>query len=299
MSAIGEDCLQSDEVEEEQEQVGGDGYPAKRQRLVHPRDVPTNSVPTTSTTLERAASLTALSSTQKILAYYSTVQTSHAEYNAIQLERVAEAAKGRAIETGHHELADAIHEIYERSRFDKTLRALLNAVLTRSATPAQEDLFQNYYRIDRSSTRAPAGHRAETHQDQHTTNENQNIATQSASSGFVNNESLVPEAVMSTQLPITASTTTNLTVMETDRPAPIGPVCFGMPSQSLTALMTEPAEDYQRLNLVVKRGRLIVGNQSCRELANLNSKVTNVLLEILQADSLKCEMFVGRDQLTS
>lgn len=220
--------------EEEQERGDGDGYPAKRQRLVHqfPRDGPANSVPTTPTILEREPSLTALSSAQKVLAYSSALQDTHAEHNGTQFEGVVEFAKSRAIDIGHPELADAIDEIYERSRLDKILRNLLSAVLTRNATPAQENQFQHYARLARNTTKDAHGdiRPADTLQSSAPTSyhDNQSLVVRADSSNFVDSALSVSERGKSAQSRHDASTSLNLTAAEANGSAAADLVCFGM-----------------------------------------------------------------------
>lgn len=58
----------------------------------------------------------------------------------------------------------------------------------------------------------------------------------------------------------------------------------------------EHESDYLPLELVVKRGRLVVGTPSCPELAHMNSKATFVLLEALKY-GIKLQLWVKRNDL--
>ncbi|PPJ59154.1 hypothetical protein CBER1_03064 [Cercospora berteroae] len=241
--------MQIAEEEEEEEQGRGDGYPAKRQRLVQfPRNGPANSVRTTPTPTP------------------TTVQT-------------------------------------------------------RNATAAPESIYRDYPRANGKTVqdthdvaRLPAAQLSGTQQNSTPTsgNDYQDIVSHPDASDFVNNGSVVSAKTTSARPLELQSSTTDPLAEGGDRPPPADLVCFGIiphvackrlhTSENVPAddtLTSEPATEYLSLNLTVRRGRFIVGTQSCQEVAYLNSKVTNVLLEITRIAGVKCEMFVERSQLTS
>jgi len=65
-------------------------------------------------------------------------------YDAYKLKRVVEAAEERALQVGKPDLAAAVHEIWVQSLESARLTALLEAILTQTATPAQTTEFQDF-----------------------------------------------------------------------------------------------------------------------------------------------------------
>ncbi|KAM3420737.1 hypothetical protein BST61_g3986 [Cercospora zeina] len=261
----------------------------------------------------------AQSSAEKIIAYSSEIQIPLQERDGNDFERVIEAARACAFQIGRPSLADAVDEVYERSRFDRTLRILLRAVLTQRATTAQENVFKSYCRANetqapcaQSNPQPTAIRQSETGQDQEAATscrKDQDATIQPGSANFLPGDSLGIIGGTGTEAQDLTSTASSAIAMETELPPPSEIICFGMvpdvkckmldTSRSVATVTSGPTTKYQKLDYTMKRGRFIVGIESCRELACLNSRITNVLFEILQVASAGCEMFLGRQRSTS